>query len=183
MNNKEQLEVTMVIGDFVSTLSANTIRRIESDLQKFKDKYLLNHSENDFNHLFSNPDLVQQLPDDLKDEFNNITSIRNIAKQNIVTLNRKLSVLIVKATIAFPSQIDALTAFFACLPDYFNSESFLKSIKNGLDDEVFSEDDIYQITTQSFVRTSQWVAENTVNQEIEEALMFFVGAQLINDIF
>ena len=183
MERSEQLQTSMLVGYLVSTLSTGTTKRIESDLQKFKDKYIVNHTENDFSHLFTNPDLVEELPDDLKNEFKNVLSIRTLARQNLIMLKNKLSILIVRAGIEFPEKIDAETAFFACLPDYFNSETFLKSITDNDGDEVLSADDINQITSQSFVRNSEWVKRNTVNQETADALMFFVGTQLLNDIF
>lgn len=183
MERSEQLQMSMLVGYLVSTLSTGTTKRIESDLQKFKEKYIVNHTENDFSHLFTNPDLVEELPDDLKNEFKNVLSIRTLARQNLIMLKNKLSILIVRAGIEFPEKIDAETAFFACLPDYFNTETFLKSIKDNDGDEVFSTDDVNQITSQSFVRNSEWVKRNTVNQETADALMFFVGTQLLNDIF
>lgn len=183
MERSEQLQTSMLVGYLVSTLATGTTKRIESDLQKFKDKYIVNHTENDFSHLFTNPDLVEELPDDLKNEFKNVLSIRTLARQNLIMLKNKLSILIVRAGIEFSEKIDAETAFFACLPDYFNSETFLKSIKDNDGDEVLSADDVNQITSQSFVRNSEWVKRNTVNQETADALMFFVGTQLLNDIF
>lgn len=183
MEHSEQLQTSMLVGYLVSTLSTGTTKRIESDLQKFKDKYIVNHTENDFSHLFTNPELVEELPDDLKNEFKNVLSIRTLARQNLIMLKNKLSILIVRACIEFPEKIDAETAFFACLPDYFNSETFLKSIKDNDGNEVLSADDVNQITSQSFVRNSEWVKRNTVNQETADALMFFVGTQLLNDIF
>lgn len=183
MERSEQLQTSMLVGYLVSTLSTGTTKRIESDLQKFKEKYIVNHTENDFSHLFTNPDLVEELPDDLKNEFKNVLSIRTLARQNLIMLKNKLSILIVRAGIEFPEKIDAETAFFACLPDYFNTETFLKSIKDNDGDAVLSADDVNQITSQSFVRNSEWVKRNTVNQEIADALMFFVGTQLLNDIF
>ena len=183
MERSEQLQTSMLVGYLVSTLSTGTTKRIESDLQKFKEKYIVNHTENDFSHLFTNPDLVEKLPDDLKNEFKNVLSIRALARQNLIMLKNKLSILIVRAGIEFPEKIDAETAFFACLPDYFNTETFLKSIKDNDGDEVLSADDVNQITSQSFVRNSEWVKRNMVNQETADALMFFVGTQLLNDIF
>lgn len=183
MERSEQLQTSMLVGYLVSTLSTGTTKRIESDLQKFKDKYIVNHTENDFSHLFTNSELVEDLPDDLKNEFKNVLSIRTLARQNLIMLKNKLSILIVRAGIEFPEKIDAETAFFACLPDYFNSKTFLKSIKDNDGDEVLSADDVNQITSQSFVRNSEWVKRNTVNQETADALMFFVGTQLLNDIF
>lgn len=183
MERSEQLQTSMLVGYLISTLSTGTTKRIESDLQKFKDKYIVNHTENDFSHLFTNPELVEELPDNLKNEFKNVLSIRTLARQNLIMLKNKLSILIVRAGIEFPEKIDAETAFFACLPDYFNSETFLKSIKDNDGDEVLSVDDVNQITSQSFVRNSEWVKRNTVNQETVDALMFFVGTQLLNDIF
>lgn len=183
MERSEQLQTSMLVGYLISTLSTGTTKRIESDLQKFKDKYIVNHTENDFSHLFTNPELVEELPDNLKNEFKNVLSIRTLARQNLIMLKNKLSILIVRAGIEFPEKIDAETAFFACLPDYFNSETFLKSIKDNDGDEVLSVDDVNQITSQSFVRNSEWVKRNTVSQETVDALMFFVGTQLLNDIF
>lgn len=183
MERSEQLQTSMLVGYLISTLSTGTTKRIESDLQKFKDKYIVNHTENDFSHLFTNPELVEELPDNLKNEFKNVLSIRTLARKNLIMLKNKLSILIVRAGIEFPEKIDAETAFFACLPDYFNSETFLKSIKDNDGDEVLSVDDVNQITSQSFVRNSEWVKRNTVNQETVDALMFFVGTQLLNDIF
>lgn len=183
MERSEQLQTSMLVGYLISTLSTGTTKRIEADLQKFKDKYIVDHTENDFSHLFTNPELVEELPDNLKNEFKNVLSIRTLARQNLIMLKNKLSILIVRAGIEFPEKIDAETAFFACLPDYFNSETFLKSIKDNDGDEVLSVDDVNQITSQSFVRNSEWVKRNTVNQETVDALMFFVGTQLLNDIF
>lgn len=167
----------------INHLSNTTNRRIEDDLLKFKQKFLQNHSEIDFNHLFTNQSVVDSLPEDIKTEFLQLQSIRDQARHNFVLAKNKLAILNVKAGIAFVEPQDVLHAFLRCLPEYFNTQSFLEELETVEGYKVFDEEEINDLLLKNYIWDSEFVKSNKIKPEVEEALMFFVGTQLINTIF
>ena len=172
-----------ISGIVVNYLANSTNRRIEDDLRKFKEKFLKSHSEVDFNHLFINYNVIPNLSDELKQEFLQLDSIRKESRKNFVLINNNLALLLTKCVIEFPDASDVVHAFFKCLPEYFNSESFLKELKTEDEEKLFDEEEINDLMLHNYVWDSQFVKDNKLSSEVENALMFFVGTQLINDIF
>lgn len=167
----------------INHLAHTTNKRIEDDLFKFKQKFLQNYSETDFNHLFTNQALVDSLPEDIKEEFLQLQSIREQSRHNFVFAKNKLAILNVKAGIEFPDPQDALHAFLRCLPEYFNTQSFLTEIKTVEGNKILTQEEVDDLMLPNYVWDTIFVKQHKIKPDVEEALMFFVGTQLINTIF
>lgn len=178
MNNSFQ--TSKVLTAMLNTLTINTVKKVEEDVKKFSE----NHSDipsSQIRQLFSNPEALKSMPEEIQDEINNILVAKLQTEGYLKEISNALSFLMAKCNIQFVEPNDSLSAFFACLPDYFSSETVLKSFQdynNYPTDEMIKE-----ITVKSYVQDSEFVKENKVSQEIEDKLMWFVGVQLLNDIF
>lgn len=167
----------------INTLCDSTIARINKDVQNLRDKVLKSTEDTAlWDLLWQYPNQLDKLPEQFRQEYKELSEISNQAKNYLTKLTTSLALLMTKANITFQDEYVAGYAFIKCLPEYFHQPDFLKSIKNNLDEPYIPNALVEQLELKP-IECDEFISKHKVNQETEEQLMFFVGTQLINDIF
>lgn len=185
MTNKSPQEIATVldnshlVSSLIDLISKSTFEQLEKDTEALIEKFEQTYPSIKFKYFVEYPDTYKEVSDEFKEELKNLIYIKGTIDSNFLLIQTHLSLLMVRSSIHFPNEMDAKTAFFKCLPEYFSTESFLKELM----EDQFNIEDFNSIAIKSYVDDSLFVAENKVTGKLEEALMFFVGSQLVNDLF
>lgn len=173
------LDNSRIVTKLITIISKSTYDQLEKDIDTLKEKFIQTYPSIKFEHFVYSPDDYQEVSDEFREELKNVKYIKEIINKNFLIAQTNLSLLMVRSSINFSDEVDAKTAFFKCLPEYFNTEGFLKELLS----ETSSLNDFNAISVKSYIDDSSFVKENKVSSKVEEALMFFVGSQLVNDLF
>lgn len=167
----------------INTLCNGTVVRINKDVQNLRERVLA--STNDpalWDLLWQYPNQLEKLPEEFQQEYSELSELSHQAKDYLTKLTTSLALLMTKANIKFQDEYLVGYAFIKCLPEYFHQPDFLKSIKNNLNED-YVPTELLDLIESKPIECDEFISKHKINQETEEQLMFFVGTQLINDIF
>lgn len=178
-------ETIPIVGAIINSISKSTINTLEKDLQNAKDNYLASgKTEDDFYHFINsinnNPNL--EVETEVEQDIKNLQETKNEAGVHLIILVNNLSLLNVRCNTEFKSSDDILSALFWTLPDFFRTDHFFNELKQ--EDISLTDENIKAIQAKSYVAESEFVKKQKQwFAPYEDSLMFFMGTQLLADIF